>query len=146
MAAAGIVVVLAASGIGKFTMAEIEDLRPVFSGSALLSWMPPTLGDAGSSYLIGVTELATAALVAASPFSRRTGIAGGALGTLTFAVTTSLLLSPTPDIWEEKSGGPPHPSSWGFFLLKDIVLLGAAMVVLGSSLARPGKTGGDQRR
>ncbi|CAA9492566.1 MAG: hypothetical protein AVDCRST_MAG91-618 [uncultured Sphingomonadaceae bacterium] len=145
VAATGIVVVLAVSGVGKFTGEEVEGLKPVFEGSPLLSWIPPILGDLGSNYLLGVVEVASAALIATSPFSKWAGVAGGALATVTFAVTTSLLFSPTPSIWDERPSGASHATNWGFFLLKDIVHLGASMLVLGSNLQRPGRIGGGEQ-
>jgi uncharacterized membrane protein YkgB len=39
-------------------------------------------------------------------------------------------------VWEEASGGFPALNELGYFLIKDIALLGVSLVVLGESLAR----------
>lgn len=130
----GVVLVLLLIGGLKFTQIEIDGLKPLISGTPWLAWMYPVFGEAGASYLLGVVEIATALLLCASPWSARAGIAGGALGTLTFFVTTSLLL-PLP-VWEAGSGGFPALNPLGTFLIKDIALLGVSLVVLGEGLAR----------
>lgn len=129
----GVILVLLMIGGLKFTQIEIDGLKPLISGTPWLAWMYPVFGEAGASYLLGVVEIATALLLCASPWSARAGVAGGALGALTFFVTTSLLV-PLP-VWEEASGGFPALNELGYFLIKDIALLGVSLVVLGESLA-----------
>ncbi len=80
----GVILVLLLIGGLKFTQIEIDGLKPIIGGTPWLAWMYPVLGEAGASYLLGVVELATAALLALSPWSRRAGIVGGALASLTF--------------------------------------------------------------
>ena len=130
----GVILVLLMIGGLKFTQIEIDGLKPLISGTPWLAWMYPVFGEAGASYLLGVVEIATALLLCASPWSARAGVAGGALGALTFFVTTSMLV-PLP-VWEEASGGFPALNELGYFLIKDIALLGVSLVVLGESLAR----------
>ncbi|WGF89103.1 DUF417 family protein [Marinivivus vitaminiproducens] len=136
VALAGVVLPLGLIGILKFTQIEIEALRPLIGGTPWLAWLYPVLGEAGASYLLGVVELITAALLIASPWSARAGVAGGALAALTFLVTTSTLLA--LPIWEEASGGFPWLNGLGSFLVKDIALLGVSIVVLAESLERAG--------
>jgi uncharacterized membrane protein YkgB len=135
----GVILVLLMIGGLKFTQIEIDGLKPLISGTPWLAWMYPVFGEAGASYLLGVVEIATALLLCASPWSARAGVAGGALGALTFFVTTSLLV-PLP-VWEEASGGFPALNELGYFLIKDIALLGVSLVVLGESLARATQRG-----
>lgn len=130
----GVILVLLMIGGLKFTQIEIDGLRPLISGTPWLAWMYPVFGEAGASYLLGVVEITTALLLCAAPWSARAGVAGGAIGALTFFVTTSLLI-PLP-VWEEGSGGFPALNELGYFLIKDIALLGVSLVVLGESLAR----------
>ncbi len=130
----GVVLPLVMIGILKFTQIEIEALKPIIGGTPWLAWMYPAFGEAGASYLLGVVELVTAVLLIASPWSRRAGVAGGALGTLTFFVTVSTLFA--LPIWEAGSGGFPFLNAMGSFLIKDVALLGIALVVLGESLGR----------
>jgi reactive chlorine resistance protein C len=134
IALVGVILVLLMIGGLKFTQIEIDGLKPLISGTPWLAWMYPVFGEAGASYLLGVVEIVTALLLCASPWSARAGVAGGALGAFTLFVTTSLLL-PLP-VWEEASGGFPALNELGYFLIKDIALLGVSLVVLGESLAR----------
>jgi uncharacterized membrane protein YkgB len=134
VALVGIVLPLLLIGGLKFTTVEIAALRPLMSGTPWLAWMYPAFGEAGASYLLGIVELATAALLIASPWSARAAIAGGAIGTLIFLVTLSLFL--TLPVWEVSLGGFPALNSGGQFLIKDIALLGIALVIMGEGLAR----------
>src|SRR5215469_10788207 len=65
----GLVVVLLLIGVLKFTPGEAAGIRPLVAHSPLMSWMYGVLGVQGVSNLIGVTELATAALIALRPLS-----------------------------------------------------------------------------
>jgi uncharacterized membrane protein YkgB len=58
------------------------------------------------------------------------------LSTLSFLVTT-------PEAWREGPGGIPQLSVLGEALLKDTVLLGAALLTAAESL-RDARTGGDR--
>ena len=134
VALAGVVIPLLLIGGLKFTQFEVEALKPLIGGTPYLAWLYPLLGETGASYLLGVVEIATALLLIASPWSARAGLAGGALGTLTFLVTSSLLFA--LPVWEPSLGGFPALGAAGQFLIKDLALLGISLVVLGESLAR----------
>jgi uncharacterized membrane protein YkgB len=58
---------------------------------------------------------------------------GGALGSLIFLVTTSLLF--VMPIWEPAAGGFPALSGAGQFLIKDVALLGISLTLMAESLA-----------
>ncbi|HEX2526039.1 MAG TPA: DUF417 family protein [Geminicoccus sp.] len=134
VALAGVILPLAMIGILKFTQIEIDALKPLISGTPWLAWLYLVFGEAGAAYLLGSVELLTAALLVASPWSVRAGAAGGALASLTFAVTVSTMFA--LPIWESGSGGFPWLNATGSFLIKDVALLGTSLVVLGESLAR----------
>ena len=134
IALAGVVLPLFLIGILKFTAIEIEALKPLISGTPWLAWLYAVFGEAGASYFLGVVEILTAILLAVSPWSPRAGVLGGALGTLTFVTTVSLMAA--LPIWEDASGGLPWLNGLGAFLVKDVALLGIALVVLGESAAR----------
>ena len=134
IALVGVVLPLLLIGGLKFTPLEVEALKPLIGGTPWLAWMHPVFGEAGTSYLLGVVEIGTALLLLASPWSPRAGVVGGALGALTFLVTTSLLFA--LPVWEASLGGFPALGAAGQFLIKDIALLGISLVVLGESLAR----------
>ena len=134
LALAGAVLPLLLIGGLKFTQLEVEALKPLIGGTPWLAWMYPAFGEAGASYLLGVVELATALLLIAAPWPPRSGVVGGALGALTFLVTSSVMLA--LPVWEASLGGFPALGPAGQFLIKDVALLGIALVVLGESLAR----------
>jgi uncharacterized membrane protein YkgB len=136
IALAGVVIPLVMIGILKFTQYEIDALKPLIGATPWLAWLYALFGYAGTSYLLGVVELITAALFIASPWSARAGLAAGALGSLAFAATASTLLA-FPS-WEPSLGGFPYLNFIGTFLIKDVALLGVSLVVLGEGLARNG--------
>ncbi|MER8962592.1 MULTISPECIES: DUF417 family protein [unclassified Mesorhizobium] len=133
VALTGVILPLLMIGGMKFTTVEIEALRPLIGGTPWLAWMYPVFGEAGASYVLGVVEIATALLLIAYPWSARAGVTGGALAALIFLVTCSIMI--VLPIWEPALGFPAL-GPLGQFLIKDIALLGIALVVLGESLNR----------
>ena len=133
VALAGVILPLLLIGGMKFTTVEIEALKPLIGGTPWLAWMYSAFGEAGASYVLGVVEITTALLLIASPWSTRAGLAGGALAALTFLVTCSIMAA--FPIWEAALGFPAL-GPLGQFLIKDVALLGIALVVLGESLER----------
>jgi reactive chlorine resistance protein C len=136
VALAGLVLPLLLIGGLKFTQFEIDALEPLISGAPWLAWMYPAFGKAGTSYLLGVVEITTALLLIASARFPGAGVAAGALGTLIFFTTTSLLFA--LPIWEPAAGGSPALNAAGSFLIKDVALLGVSLVVLGEGMERTG--------
>lgn len=129
----GLVVVLGWIGAMKFTAYEAEGIRALVATSPLMSWMYKILSLQATSNVIGVTELTAALLIAIRPFSTKLSAIGSVLAVFTFLATLTFLFS-LPG-WEQSLGGFPALSGAGGFLLKDIVLLGAALFTLGDSLA-----------
>jgi uncharacterized membrane protein YkgB len=134
IALAGVVLPLLLIGGLKFTAVEIEGLKPLIGGTPWLAWMYPVFGEAGASYFLGVFEIVTALLLVASPWSARAAVVGGALATIIFLVTCSIMVA--LPIWEPKAGGFPALGVLGQFLIKDIALLGISLVVMGEGVAR----------
>ena len=130
-----LVLVFVVFGVAKFTIAEAEAIKPLVSNSPLMSWLYSFLSDQGVSRLIGTSELITAALLAVRPISARAAAIGGALAAGTFVTTLSFLFS-TPGALS-----PMHPAHG--FLLKDVVLLGAAVALTAeavrAAVARSGR-------
>lgn len=122
----GLVLVVAWIGAMKFSAYEAGGIEPLVARSPLLSWAYGFLSVQGFSSLLGVVELAIAVLIALKPVAPRAAVLGGALACAMFLTTLSFLLS-TPG-WEPSLGGFPAVSAMpGQFLLKDVVLLGAAL-------------------
>jgi uncharacterized membrane protein YkgB len=133
VALTGVVLPLLLIGGLKFTQFEVEALKPLIGGAPWLAWMYPAFGEAGTSYVLGVVEITTALLLVASFRFPRAGVVGGALGSLIFLVTTSLLF--VMPIWEPAAGGFPALSGAGQFLIKDVALLGISLTLMAESLA-----------
>jgi uncharacterized membrane protein YkgB len=131
----GLAAVIGWIGLMKFTRVEAQAIWPLVAHSPLMSWAATALGVQPFSNLIGVAEVTIAALIALRPLAARASALGSALAVGMFATTLSFLLT-TPGVWEASLGGFPTISVLpGQFLLKDIVLLGAALWTLGEALA-----------
>jgi len=122
-----LVLIFVLFGALKFTAAEAAAIKPLVSNSPLMSWLYAFFTDEGVSRIIGTSELVTAVLLAARPISARAAAIGSALAVATFVTTISFLFS-TPGALSAM-----HPAHG--FLLKDVVLLGAA-VALGTEALR----------
>ena len=130
-----IVIVLAWVGAMKFTGYEAGAIQGLVASSPLTSWLYSVFSLQGASNLIGTVEIATAIALLLAPFHRLIAIVGAAGATVTFAVTSSFLF--TAPIAEASLGGFPAISVVpGQFLLKDLVLLSAALSLLAKALLR----------
>lgn len=129
----GLVLVLGWIGAMKFTAYEAEGIKTLVETSPFMSWMYRVFSLQATSNVIGVAELIAAALIAIRPLSAKLSAIGSVLAVLTFLTTLTFLFS-LPG-WEKSLGGFPALSGSGGFLLKDVVLLGAALFTLGDSLA-----------
>jgi uncharacterized membrane protein YkgB len=136
----GLVLVIGWIGLMKFTEYEAKGIEPLVAHSPLMGWMYNFLSVRAFSNALGVVEVAVAILIGLRPWSARASAVGSACAVLMFLTTLSFLFS-TPG-WEPSLGGFPALSAMpGQFLLKDVVLLGAAIWSLGEAWA-----GGDRRR
>src|SRR5918992_5839003 len=129
----GLVLVLCWIGAMKFTAYEAEGIKPLVESSPLMSWMYRFLSIQAASNVIGVAEIVAAVLIAIRPISARLAAIGSVIAVFTFLTTLTFLFS-LPG-WEKSLGGFPALSGSCGFLLKDIVLLGAALFTLGDSLS-----------
>ncbi len=128
----GLVLVLGWIGAMKFTAYEAEGIKALVETSPFMSWMYKVLSMQATSNVIGLAELTAAALIAIRPLSAKLSAIGSVLAVFTFLTTLTFLFS-LPG-WEKSLGGFPALSGSGGFLLKDTVLLGAALFTLGDSL------------
>jgi len=117
-------------GTFKFFRFEAEAIQPLLTHSPFLAWLPIALGVRGSSTLIGVVELTAALGIAAGPWFPRVGTIAGLIAMATFLTTLSFLIT-TPGVLAAGSDA-------GGFILKDLVLLGAAVHATGTSWLRAG--------
>ena len=127
----GLVLILLYFGAFKFTPTEARGIQPLLEHSPLMSWLYSVLSVNGVSRLIGVVELTIAGLVLTRPWSARLSALGSIAAIGMFLVTLSFLIS-TPGLWQWADGFPA-PSEGAAFLLKDVFLLGAAILTAGEA-------------
>ncbi len=128
-----LVLVIGWIGVLKFAAYEAEGVQAYVSHSPLMSWLNHVLSVRAVSGLLGVVELTSALLIALRPFSARAGVVGAAMAVLMFLTTLSFLFS-TPGVWEPSLGFPALSGKPGQFLIKDVVLLAAAVWLLAEAL------------
>lgn len=121
-----IALLLLAFGVAKFAHYEQIAVNNLVAGHPILKLGPQVLGASGFSLLLGVVELAAAALLVLGLFSASLGMLGGLLGVLTFVVTLSLF--PFVQYFEPEAGRA-FLSSRGQFLMKDLGLFGASLAI-----------------
>jgi uncharacterized membrane protein YkgB len=119
----GLVLFLVLFGLAKFTAAEAQTIQPWVANSPALAWLYAVTSVQGASNLIGVLELSLGALLAVRPWWPRASVIGSLGATVAFLITLSFLFT-TPNLSPE----------WQGFLMKDLVLVGAAVWTAGDSL------------
>lgn len=133
----GLVLVIGWIGLMKFTEYEAKGIQPLVAHSPLLSWMYGFLTVRAFSTALGVVEVAIAILIGLRHWSAKASALGSAAAVIMFLTTLSFLFS-TPG-WEASLGGFPSLSALpGQFLLKDVVLLAAALWSFGEAWASRG--------
>ena len=128
----GLIVVLAWIGAMKFTAYEAMGIEPLVAHSPFISWMYDFLSIRSFSAMLGCIEIVTAALIGLRYVSAKASAVGSLIAIGLFATTLSMLFT-TPG-WEPTLGFPALSAMPGQFLLKDIVLFGASVWLLGESL------------
>lgn len=131
----GLVGILLFFGAFKFTAVEAEAIKPLVSNSPLMSWMYSVLSVQAVSNVIGTTEIVFALLMAMRALSAKLS-AIGSLGVVGMTLTTLSFLFSTPGAWAFVEGFPlPVPAAVGGFLIKDLFLLGGAVIAAGEALS-----------
>jgi reactive chlorine resistance protein C len=119
-------------GALKFQDYEVDNAEVLVTASPLTSRLREKLGARRLARLIGVTQITFGSLIAARPLAPRAS-AAGSLGAAGMMVGTLSFLVTTPEAWQE-GHGMPQLSMLGEALLKDTVLLGAALLTAAESL------------
>jgi reactive chlorine resistance protein C len=128
----GLAMILVWIGALKFTAYEAEGIRGLVANSPLMAWGYDLMSTQGYAMLIGGVEIVLGVLIATRPFAPKVS-AIGSLGAIPmFVITLSFLLT-TPGVWQEGYGFPSL-SGGGQFLVKDVILLGAALWTAGEAL------------
>jgi uncharacterized membrane protein YkgB len=128
----GLVLVIAWIGFMKFTAYEAAMIHPLVASSPLMSWVYTIFSERAFSGCLGVVEVSIAVMIALRPLSAKIAAVGSGLAVAMFLMTLTFLFS-LPG-WEPSLGGFPALSAAGGFLVKDIVLLAAAVWSLGEAL------------
>jgi uncharacterized membrane protein YkgB len=129
----GLVLVIAWIGFMKFTAYEAAGIQPLVAHSPLMSWVYTIFSERAFSAVLGVVEVVIAAMIGLRSVSATVSAIGSGLAVV-MSLTTLTFLFSTPG-WEPSLGGFPALSAMpGQFLLKDIVLLAAALWSLGEAL------------
>jgi uncharacterized membrane protein YkgB len=113
-------------GVFKFFEFEALAIMPLVENSPLLDWMYPVFGVRGASALIGAIEVVIGVAIAFPRANRRLSAYASLAAAGMFLTTLSFLFT-TPSGFTGPFAG---------FLMKDLVLLGAALVTAGESFAR----------
>ena len=103
-------------GVYKFLQPNVTGVQVWTAHSLLLFWVDPLLGPRGGATLIGVIEIVTGAFIALRPVAPRLSMFGSLMAAFAMLNTLSFLFT-TPGLDARGSG----------FLIKDIMLLGAAI-------------------
>ena len=123
----GLVFLLLAGGSAKFAEFEAEGIRPFVLNSPFMSWMYAFFSVRAASDVIGVIEIATGlGILLRRWLPLVSGIASLAAAGM-FVVTFSFFFT-TP-------GTMAPGSDVGGFLMKDLILLGAALAIAAEALA-----------
>jgi uncharacterized membrane protein YkgB len=128
----GLVIVIGAFGLLKFTEYEAKGIEPLVSESPFMSWLYDIFSVYTFSVLLGVFEVAAAVLIAVKPWWPKASVLGSALAILLFVATISFLLT-TPGAFDD-SVSYPAPSLTTGFLFKDVALLGISVWTLTDAL------------
>jgi reactive chlorine resistance protein C len=128
----GLVIVIGAFGLLKFTEYEAKGIEPLVSESPFMSWLYDIFSVYTFSVLLGVFEIAAAVLIAVKPWWPKASVLGSALAILLFVATISFLFT-TPGTFDG-SVSYPAPSLTTGFLFKDIALLGISVWTLTDAL------------
>jgi uncharacterized membrane protein YkgB len=139
----GLATTLLSIGALKFTDYEIQNAEVLVTASPLTSRLRDKLGARKLGWLVGVTQLTLGSLIAARPIAPRAS-AAGSLGAAGMMASTLSFLATTPEAWQEGKG-VPRLSMLGEALLKDSVLLGAALLTAAESMRAAGGSRQPQR-
>jgi reactive chlorine resistance protein C len=117
----------------KFTAYEAAGIAPLETHSPLMSWAYYLLGERNLSNLLGVIEITLGLGIALRHVRPHISGIASLLSVAMFLTTLSFLFT-TPG-WEPTLGFPGLSALPGQFLLKDIILLGAAVFTAGEAFA-----------
>jgi uncharacterized membrane protein YkgB len=123
----GLALLLGLIGSYKFFPFEAEGIRPLVGSSPLVAWLYGVLSVEAAAALFGVFEIAVALLICTRRWMPRISGYASLVAASMFIVTLSFLVTTPGAI------SPMNP--FHQFLLKDVVLLGAALFTAAEALS-----------
>ncbi len=129
----GLAVVITYVGLLKFTAYEAEGVQGFVAHSPLMSWAYSAMSVRSFAALLGCIEVAIGILIFLRPVAPRLSAIGSIAAIIMFLTTLTFLLS-TPGVWQPGYGFPFPTAVPGQFLMKDLVLVGAAIWTAGEAL------------
>jgi uncharacterized membrane protein YkgB len=130
----GLVIAIGWIAAMKVTEYEAKGIQPLIAHSPFLSWGYSVWSVHHFTMIIGAIEMIIATLIALRRWFPKASAVGSLGAVLMFLTTLSFIIT-TPG-WEPSLGGFPALSGdVGEFLIKDLVLLGAALWTLADSLS-----------
>jgi len=118
-------------GMLKLKNSEADYLKEVLSNSSLFSWMLSYITPYAFSQLIAYLQMMIGVAIAAKPVARKISFWGGVVASVILLISVSTLFT-SGYVWQAPYGFP-ELSKLGQSILKDIILLGAAMWCVGDS-------------
>lgn len=131
----GLVLVIVWIGGLKFTEYEAKGIEPLAANSPFLAWAYHLLGLQAFSNLLGVSEILIGLMIALRPALPKVSALGSVGAIFMFLVTLSLMFS-TPGVIAPDHSFPVLSANVGQFLVKDLVLLGAAIWTAGEAMSQ----------
>ena len=129
----GLALILLWIGFLKFQPYEAMAIMPLVAHSPFMAWMIASFGLGSTAHIIGTYEIGTAVLIALRPVSARLSTIGGVLAIVTFLGTLSFLFTTPAMALYAPDHAFPFFGMVGQFLIKDVVLLGAAIYITGEA-------------
>src|SRR5215471_13930077 len=130
-------------GYQKWFEYEAQGLIPFIENGPLTFWMYPVFGLHGATYLLGVSEWLTAALLIWGFWNPKAGLLGAILSVGTF-VTTVTIIPFMPDGWDPAVSCPAM-KGYVAFLMKDVVLLAVSVYLLKQDVGRASRSAAERR-
>jgi len=118
-------------GLMKLKNSEADYLKDILSNSALFSWMLTYITPYAFSQLIAYLQMLVGVAIAVRPVARKLSLWGAVVASVILVLSVSTLFT-SSFVWQAPYGFP-ELSKLGQSILKDLVLLGAAMWCVGDS-------------
>lgn len=118
-------------GLLKFKNSEADYLKELLANSALFGWLLKYITHYAFAQLIAWLQILIGILLLARPISKKLSFWGGIMASVILIISVSTLFV-SNYVWQPPYGFP-ELSKIGQSILKDVVLLGAALWSVGDS-------------